>query len=385
MHARQLRLAFRLPPTANVRNKVDNLVRRLSCRVARQTVPDLSGAVFCLVHQCFAANSGDKLRFRVDIHWENLRNDLASLQVSLADGSSVQCIRLHGEGQQAWVYQAQLSRSVTNPTESQMVALKVLRPDTIDETSLVRFRREAKVLRTLTGNGSRNIARFLDHFSITFQANTKGADEPIRLPCTLMEWVAGPTLADVLKRDEALPLALVVRIVADIASALREAHAHNVIHRDLKPSNVLFSHDSFDHSECLAKVADFGLAKVLAVDVERTKTVAGASLSYAPPEQYERGNQRVGAHTDIFALAAIAFELLTRRRAFPVSTGENPLAVLTRILSGRRPALTPDLSPTLQEDQRTKLNVALQCALAADPAARFPSIDEFFRAFIESL
>src|SRR6185503_19295728 len=120
-----------------------------------------------------------------------------------------------------------------------------------------------------------------------------------------------------------------------------------VVHRDLKPSNILLANEAGVE---IAKVTDFGLVKLVDVNLHKTAALAGASLGYAPPEQYEQGNQRVSPRTDVFSLAAVVFEMLTARPAFPFNDGENPLLIVTRILNGPRPSLVKaraSLAPAL--------------------------------------
>src|SRR4029079_12534443 len=118
--------------------------------------------------------------------------------------------------------------------------------------------------------------------------------------------------------------------------ALEDVHAQRVVHRDLKPSNILLAQEQGNE---VAKVTDFGLVKLVDVNLQKTSALAGASLGYAPPEQYEQGNQRVSPRTDVFSLAAVVFEMLTTKPAFPFNDGENPLLIVTRILTGSRPSL----------------------------------------------
>ncbi len=237
-----------------------------------------------------------------------------------------------GEGGQGWVFKANWDEP-----SGLVVIVKVLRPDAVNNEALQRFEREAEVLRLLSqGRPNPHIVRFFDH-AVARVKSPLSADL-ISLPFTVLEYVNGPTLEHVLKtvRGRGLPVERVRRLVRQVVLALDVVHAQKVVHRDLKPSNILLANEAGTE---IAKVTDFGLVKVVDVNLQRTTSLAGASLGYAPPEQYEQGNQRVSVRTDVFSLAAITFEMLSGGVAFPYKEGENPLLIVTRILNGQRPSL----------------------------------------------
>jgi eukaryotic-like serine/threonine-protein kinase len=312
-----------------------------------------------------------------------LRDSLCGLVLTGSSGVRIHLLSLHGEGLQGWVYKAAWDRHDGSP-----VALKVLRPDAVSLDAHRRFRREAEVLRQLSEAKSPSpyIVRFLDHFEGTvlvpsagYGTTTQAALQTV-LPCTALEFVSGPNLAaaiEVLGRG--FPVARARRLLRHVTTALELVHSQGIIHRDLKPSNVLL-HGEGDGE--LAKVTDFGLVKVEAPEVERTKALAGATLGYAPPEQFERENNRVSARTDVFSLAAMLFEMLSGTRAFPKRAGENPIAVLTRMLQNPAPKLSacealvdPALRPHLPA-----LDLYLAKALAPDPGLRYPSPEALWEA-----
>src|SRR5207253_9132736 len=106
--------------------------------------------------------------------------------------------------------------------------------------------------------------------------------------------------------------------------------------------------------------------------------LAGASLGYAPPEQYEQGNQRVSQRTDGFSLGAVLFEMLSGKPAFPFNEGENPLLIVTRILNAPRPTLMKTrntLAPELETQTEiiAALDREITKALSADLATRHES------------
>ncbi len=283
-----------------------------------------------------------------------------------------------GEGGQGWVFTANWDEP-----GGFVVIVKVLRPDAVNADTLRRFQREADVLRMLSQQGQPNpyIVRFFDHAT----AVISGPDGKTHtLPFTVLEYVGGTTLERVLDSAPGKGMAVerTRRILRQVSQALEVVHAQKVIHRDLKPSNILLSMEAGSE---VAKVTDFGLVKLVDVGMARTTTLAGASLGYAPPEQYEQGNQRVGERTDVFSLAAITYEMLAGKMAFPYREGENPLLVVTRILNETRPQLAKtaeSLAPELRSraDLIAVLDTHICRALSADPSSRHATVQDFFSA-----
>ncbi len=283
-----------------------------------------------------------------------------------------------GEGGQGWVFTANWDEP-----GGFVVIVKVLRPDAVNTDTLRRFQREADVLRMLSQQGQPNpyIVRFFDHATAVI-AGPDGKSHT--LPFTVLEYVNGTTLERVLDSNpgHGMGVERTRRILRQVSQALEVVHAKKVIHRDLKPSNILLSNEAGGE---VAKVTDFGLVKLVEVGLARTTTLAGASLGYAPPEQYEQGNQRVSERTDVFSLAAIAFEMLAGKMAFPYKEGENPLLIVTRILNEARPQLAKTLeglAPELRArpDLISVLDTHLSRAMASDLNARHATVQDFFSA-----
>ena len=184
------------------------------------------------------------------------------------------------------------------------VAIKVIREGIADDpATLERFHREAK-------SASR-----LEHPHICRVYNFGQDGERSFL---VLEYLEGETLAARIEREK-LSIAEILRLGAELAEALDHAHSHGLVHRDLKPSNVMLTKSG-------AKILDFGVAKrsdasqVASLpegDGTGTLTREGAvigTLPYMAPEQVGEG--RSDARTDIHALGAILYELLTMRRPF---------------------------------------------------------------------
>ncbi len=312
----------------------------------------------------------------VDRRLVMLRDSLVGQVLRGSGGTSYYLRDQIGEGGQGWVFKANWDEP-----GGIVVIVKVLRPDAVQPDSLPRFRREAEVLRLLSQQPHPNpyIVRFYDHAVAQVRGRT---GDNVSLPFTVLEYVAGPTLERVLAqhRGRGMGVERARRLARQAVHALELVHSQEVVHRDLKPSNILIATEGGAE---VAKLTDFGIVKRADMNLQRTTTLAGASLGYAPPEQYEQGNDRVTPKTDIFSLAAILFEMLSGEMAFPFSERENPLLIVTRILNGPRPELSrlrDQLSPELaaRPDLVKELDVHIGRALSADPNDRQASISELW-------
>lgn len=152
------------------------------------------------------------------------------------------------------------------------------------------------------------------------------------------------------------------RAIADLlksaAEAVHHAHERGVLHRDLKPGNLLLDEDGTLY------VSDFGLAKQLGSEVELTRTqgVVGTP-AYMAPEQAEPKGRNVTARTDVWALGAILYEMLTGSLPF---AGETPLQILDAVRT-QEPRPPSTLHPLLHRDL---VLICLKC-LEKDPARRY--------------
>src|SRR5262249_50271096 len=141
-----------------------------------------------------------------------------------------------------------------------------------------------------------------------------------------------------------LPACQAAQLVAVLAGAVHAAHQRGLIHRDLKPANVLLT------TEGTPKVSDFGLAKWM--DGGAGPTVSGEVLgtpSYMAPEQAQSQGSAVGPATDVYALGAILYELLTGRPPFLAAT---PLKTLMQVVH-QEPVPPRRLQPAMPHDLET--------------------------------
>ncbi|MFO0615181.1 MAG: serine/threonine-protein kinase [Polyangiaceae bacterium] len=306
---------------------------------------------------------------------QRLRDSLIGTAIVGDGGVRFHLRTLLGEGGQGWVFKANY-----DDPDGFWIVVKMLRQEGLNQESLLRFERETKVLQMLgaVATPNPNIVRFYDHGIVRL---TSPLGE-IALPFIALEFVDGPTLASLIERHggQGMALTTLLPLMKQVARALATVHEQRIVHRDLKPSNILLATVQGQH---VAKVTDFGLVKMTDLSAKATATVAGASLGYAPPEQYEMGNNRVGPPTDIFSYATILYEMLTGRAAFPHNPGESPLKTVARMLTGDRPQLANALvtiSPELRGcgDLVKAIDVELERATNADPMKRHTGILDFW-------
>src|SRR3954453_17774564 len=250
-----------------------------------------------------------------------------------------------GAGGMATVYLAEDERL------GRKVAVKRLHSDSPDDAAR-RFEREAKV------------GASLSHPNLVTVFDTVADDEGVLI---VMEYVEGENLAQLMARER-VPPEQAVSIIRQVAGALDHAHHAGVVHRDVKPPNILISPDG------KAKLVDLGIATAS----ERTQiTAAGTVLgtpSYMAPEQLEGG--RITKAVDIYALGAVAFELLAGRKA---RQGRTPVEIAHRIAndpvpdirqawSDAPPAAADVLQHTMSRDPRDRPRTAGQLARGLDDA-----------------
>jgi eukaryotic-like serine/threonine-protein kinase len=223
--------------------------------------------------------------------------------------------------------------------------------------ALERFRFEAQIAARL-GRETRHVAAVHD----------AGCDSAG--PYLVMEYVRGRTLQQEIDDRVVLPLPRVAAIVAQVAEALAVAHGYGVVHRDLKPSNLLLAAEA--GGSLLVKVADFGIAKALRVDLgadlpeDTTGGFMIGSPPYMSPEQIGGGAASAGG--DRWSLAVIAYEAITGRLPF---AGRSFAELLQSLVAGRF-----DLPSAVRPGLPTSVDAWFRCALCKEEARRFSTARE---------
>ena len=262
------------------------------------------------------------------------------------------------------------------------VALKVIPPTSLSETTRQRFLREAKALATLSH----------PHIVPVYTAGESGGSLYIA-----MEYVRGVSLSDLISavrgrgedqeasdvwhsvlHGEAAPrrvgssappgrrmpdkayVRVCLRAVAEVARALGAAHHDGVIHRDVKPGNILIDREG------RARLLDFGLA---AVQTEPHVTVSGEFFGtphYVAPEQARGRHDLIGPATDVYSLGATLYECMTLSPPFDAPSVSE---VLARVIHDE-PAPVRKVNPTIDRDLET---IAMK-SLAKEPSGRYASM-----------
>ena len=247
-----------------------------------------------------------------------------------------------GHGGMSTVYKAHDSLLERN------VALKVLHQQySEDEDFVERFKREARSVAQLQHP---NIVTVIDR------------GEEAGRQYIVFEFIDGENLKELVVRKGRLDLRDTLEVALEVARGLAFAHDHGLVHRDVKPQNVLLNGDGH------AKVTDFGIARSLGVDhgVTQPGTILGTS-NYIAPEQ--ASGQPVDAHTDVYSLGIVMYEMLTGELPFP---GESFVAVAMKHIQEPSPNVLD-----VRGDLPLRVAEMIDRALEKDPEHRFPTMDAF--------
>lgn len=251
--------------------------------------------------------------------------------------------RLIGTGGMASVYEA------ADVALGRTVAVKLFRNDSLEGSGPERQSGEIALLASL------------NHFALVTLYDA-GTAEINGAPRTfiVMEYVDGSDLRTRIQTGPPLHAADVALMGADLAEALHYVHERGIIHRDIKPANVLLGASNFPGRSMHAKLADFGIARLLdETRLTATGTLLGTA-SYLSPEQALGG--ALGSPTDLYSLGLVLLECLTGERAYPGTAVESAMARLQR-------------QPAVPESLGTGWATLLRALTSRDPADRPSAAD----------
>jgi serine/threonine-protein kinase len=239
------------------------------------------------------------------------------------------------------------------------VAIKILHTEVEDADVVARFKREAE------------IAARLNHPNIVGVIDYNIA--PDGTPYLVLDYLQGETLAQRIARGP-LPLDQVVSIVRQVGSALAAAHRAGIVHRDLKPQNIFLVPTEVDGRMVeIAKVLDFGISKIRGSQTVKTQDSALLGTpQYMAPEQATGQHASVDERTDVFALGAIVYEMLSGRPAFE---GASIPEVVFKVVY-EQPAPLVEQMPSVPP----AVEAAVAQAMAKPSDQRFPTVGAFVEA-----
>jgi len=230
-----------------------------------------------------------------------------------------------------------------DPRINREVAIKTLRYEEIDAEQIdevkKRFFREAEAAGKLSHPNIVTIYDVGEDYEIAYMA---------------MELLDGSDLAKYTRKENLLPTPEIVRIVSSVASALDYAHANGIVHRDIKPANIMI----LTNGE--VKVADFGIARVMATSKTQTGVVLGTP-SYMSPEQI--AGKKVDGRSDLFSLGVVLYELISGEKPF---NGDS-IATLMYNITTTAPQAIRELSPAIPD----AMAGIVEKLLAKDVEARY--------------
>ncbi len=229
------------------------------------------------------------------------------------------------------------------------------------------------------------VARFLREIKITSKINHPNAIKIIDFSSTnktvyyVMEFIEGPTLADLIQQKGRIPLEETVDIIYQVCLVLENAHKQRIIHRDIKPTNILIKENA--DKKLMIKVIDFGIAKAISTGedsgssggVSSLKTASGTiqgTVDYMSPEQCRCAP--IDFRSDIYSLGIVVFQMLT---------GHHPYDALTATEMAIHHLMSP--APSLSsfvDDIPKEVEEVIEQALNKDPNLRFNSAKEFAEA-----
>jgi len=257
-----------------------------------------------------------------------------------------------GQGGMATVYKA------VHIGFDEVRALKMIHPELASDMSFVkRFGQEAA------------LTRKLQHPNAVRVEDIDQADDG--RPFMVMEFIEGESLKEVIQREAPLPAPRVCRIAKQVAGALDAAHLLGIVHRDIKPGNILLTRPSGGEREEVAKVLDFGIAKIKEAQavggatLTRTGTSVGTPAYMSPEQALGTTGAALDGRADLYSLGVVMYEMLTGE--LPIKAESEVQMLIGQVNTPPQPIATR--RPELPEGIGA---IVMQC-LEKDPARRPPS------------
>jgi serine/threonine protein kinase len=255
-------------------------------------------------------------------------------------------VRLIGEGGMGQVYEAQ------HVNINKRFAIKLLRPEIVSNPEAVaRFRQEAWSASSI---GHDNIIEIEDFATL-----------PSGAVYLAMEFLSGQSLAERMRGEPKLTFAESLEICLQVGSGLGAAHEKSIVHRDMKPENIFLAQK---HGRVVAKILDFGIAKVSGADGNKSLTRTGTIFGtphYMSPEQAL--GRPLDHRSDIYSVGVIMYELFTGRVPFEA---ESFMGILTKHIT-TAPIPPRQLSPALSAD----VELVILRAMAKEPDERYQTME----------
>ncbi len=239
-----------------------------------------------------------------------------------------------------------------------------------DDVSRTRFEREAKVVARIE---SQHVAQVI----------TAGVDSARREPFIAMEYLRGETISKALARGP-LPREEALRVMGGVAHALAAAHRVGVVHRDLKPDNVMLAESQLAGISSVVKVLDFGIALVAkgTLSARITGDLSVGTPPYMAPEQFA-DSERIGPHTDVWAMGLLLFEMLTGVR-FWQSSAKSGGTLATLIQEIVEQPIAPSALRAMEKGASVEPPLAawIDLCLQREPTRRFATAQDALDALL---
>lgn len=263
-------------------------------------------------------------------------------------------LKILGSGAMGVVYQA------VDPVIERVVAIKTVHFQ-INQSDMAEY--EARFAQEIKAAGKLNHPHIVTIFDV---------GKTDRFAYMAMEYIEGEELKALVGPGKPMPVAVASRIAAQVADGLAFAHSRDIIHRDVKPSNIMVAETE---DGLVAKVMDFGIARMPASTVKTLTGMILGSPRYMSPEQVIGSD--LTEVTDVFSLGVVLYEMLTGVVPFD---GPNISAIMYATVNTPPPPPSAH-NPLVPE----KLDALVLQALSKEPTSRFATMREFARALHDAV